>query len=576
MVLPLNNCSRIDPDLVLDRRVVSCCGQTFFANFFAGVISVCRQASCAQIMRSVCIFTAAVISIAVIMNPALLGIQLLIASVVCCVVGIFADRRIMRLSPAKFAALQTPQQMQQQAGALNRSLRNHHLGATNASLIASPRCLQIESEAKKRFLQLHQKRLCWKQIIDERQHSYGPFVFDLGLNNGGVEPLFLVNAIKASLFAADHFHLEPNIDFYKIIHSIASRDISLGKSRNLKSIGGVGKFRPEITNSPKVSCVFELGLSESFKDGDAEPEDKVISFFNDIVCSVFSELPSFDKSSPPVTISFESFSNIYKQSYTTPLDKIDQLVKEVFDSFNRAIKTAKTNDERIKYIALFYQRLDWIHPFQDGQGRTDIIFLSWLLCKYGFNPPILAEPYYSSMNTLDNWTIYLNRALVHFDRVNVPSSDLELWNHYNLMCNAQALPNVRLNAINSFIAIAKKEPENQPYVDFGEFLPLVLQQEILSVLLNILDYGLNVVEQKTAILFILENKKHWICDDLFIKWNKVALEYVVVHFEEVLDDIEEEMRLGLDNETIMMSKLTEVRTQYNAILPYRQKSEVKK
>ncbi|QLH37514.1 MAG: Fic family protein [Parachlamydiaceae bacterium] len=61
-------------------------------------------------------------------------------------------------------------------------------------------------------------------------------------------------------------------------------------------------------------------------------------------------------------------------------------------------------------MADFYQKLEWIHPFMDGQGRTDLVLLSKLLCDEGFNPPILMQPYISSWEPLETWKDYLKMA----------------------------------------------------------------------------------------------------------------------------------------------------------------------
>ena len=45
--------------------------------------------------------------------------------------------------------------------------------------------------------------------------------------------------------------------------------------------------------------------------------------------------------------------------------------------------------KKLKILLKLIQDLEWTHPFPDGQGRTDLVLLSKLLCDQGFHPSIL-------------------------------------------------------------------------------------------------------------------------------------------------------------------------------------------
>jgi hypothetical protein len=59
--------------------------------------------------------------------------------------------------------------------------------------------------------------------------------------------------------------------------------------------------------------------------------------------------------------------------------------------------------------------LDWLHPFQDGQGRTDLVLLSKLLVAEGFTPAILDDPYMSTISLLTDWASYLKRGMKRWE-----------------------------------------------------------------------------------------------------------------------------------------------------------------
>ena len=78
---------------------------------------------------------------------------------------------------------------------------------------------------------------------------------------------------------------------------------------------------------------------------------------------------------------------------------------------NGHLDTPELKKEKLLAIADLFQKLEFLHPFQDGQGRTDVILLSKLLCEYGFNPAILYDPYVSSYVSLEDWYKYLELGM---------------------------------------------------------------------------------------------------------------------------------------------------------------------
>lgn len=105
---------------------------------------------------------------------------------------------------------------------------------------------------------------------------------------------------------------------------------------------------------------------------------------------------------------------------------LEALQKECYDKIQALDNSSnKTNElikikaeyqkEAIPLIARLYAELEWAHPWIDGQGRTDLILLNGLLCREGLHPCILNEPYFSSFNTVEDWTEYLEKGLKEFE-----------------------------------------------------------------------------------------------------------------------------------------------------------------
>lgn len=90
--------------------------------------------------------------------------------------------------------------------------------------------------------------------------------------------------------------------------------------------------------------------------------------------------------------------------------KIDEINNQLAVSNNQE-KNEELKEEKLKTIANLYQCLEWVHPFLDGQGRTDLVLLAMLLAKEGFNPAVLTKPYTSTTALLPEWKIYLNQGI---------------------------------------------------------------------------------------------------------------------------------------------------------------------
>ena len=97
--------------------------------------------------------------------------------------------------------------------------------------------------------------------------------------------------------------------------------------------------------------------------------------------------------------------------------KIEEIAEKLFDCYNEKIDVinrqlqnfcteideAKLIDKKIEAIAELFQFLEWLHPFEDGQGRTDLVLMAKLLSEQGSNPAILNDPYTSTNSLFSEW-----------------------------------------------------------------------------------------------------------------------------------------------------------------------------
>ncbi len=247
--------------------------------------------------------------------------------------------------------------------------------------------------------------LWWKQIIDGESHEWGPYVFDENLNGAGQEPAFLKTIQEACEYACANFDQPLTPLFYKQLHIKACAGFQGGETFNFElRADQAGRFRAT-DFFPKVGARFDYR-----RFFESTPTNKIADKLSPKLLELNKlTYKRISNNHYPISLinsfmykgsSFPYAVMQYTAQFKVPLDTS---IKEMFDSFNQKMEGALTNEEKLHHIAAIYQDLEWIHPFPDGQGRVDIVLLNWLLCKYGFNPAILVDPYMSSVSTLGNW-----------------------------------------------------------------------------------------------------------------------------------------------------------------------------
>jgi fido (protein-threonine AMPylation protein) len=92
------------------------------------------------------------------------------------------------------------------------------------------------------------------------------------------------------------------------------------------------------------------------------------------------------------------------------MEDLNEKLKNVYLDKDRQIFL----DEKIDAIADLFQLLEWLHPFFDGQGRTDLVLMAKLLSEQGFNPTILDQPYTSTWSSFPKWKEYLRQGMEHW------------------------------------------------------------------------------------------------------------------------------------------------------------------
>lgn len=297
------------------------------------------------------------------------------------------------------------------------------------------------------------KERWWKQIIDGYVHTLGHMVFDGGYHEAGVaEPGYYKSVKNACEFACSHLLEVPNVNFYKQLHKIACAHFDAKST--LITADKTGIFNPgercvgplkilfrtqpdaEIAKvDDQVEMSHQIGIANlqllystdrnevlrrlfldegTYEQGVKSKEefDKIVDDKIKKINTYIAEQSKLLGSTHPVAVLRLSACRKYVSiRYLCTATEAETMVSNLFNLYNERISRAETEDQKIDCIAYIYEMLEWIHPFHDGQGRTDLVLLSKLLTENGINPSILDYPYVSSFNLFGEWKEYLKNGI---------------------------------------------------------------------------------------------------------------------------------------------------------------------
>lgn len=257
----------------------------------------------------------------------------------------------------------------------------------------SKRC----SNVSKRYL----FRLTWRNVIEVQNVGYGHMVFDKGLHNGPVEKGFYDGVLRGIEYLKQTFYDSLSVKLYKKFHKRVCRNMKKG---GFTLIDGkdAGNFR-DVTNS----MIWSMGpYSKYINSQDAF--DRLNKLFHE------TGLGKVEKRILGCDAGDECAPMRYQIAYTKFSKKVvKKLVKRAFARYERKLKKAnkkKDNDKKLKAIALLFKRLEMIHPFIDGNGRTNILILQRELLRNGF-PPVKMDFYLMDVASKRYTTTLLKRAV---------------------------------------------------------------------------------------------------------------------------------------------------------------------
>ncbi len=314
----------------------------------------------------------------------------------------------------------------------------------------------------------------WKQLYDGKYHAFGPEVFDKGLHGNGAEPGFYESAFKAFEFAKQHLNEKLSVEFYRNLHKEACTHFKGAENKTEIKAHDTGRFRATSDKDVGCTIKLHLMLKVFDRKNDRERVirdycilknsygDEIVKICADgttlkdkdtwarefiITPSDAQEIETLIQNKikaaqetldewandsvmkdaiPKITLGDDALRIQYRKPLLNGFD-FEEVVSHLFEAFNRSLsevdkelvntppneqeKIDRLVDKKLVLIDDLYQKLEWLHPYPDGQGRTDLLLFAKLLSENGFNPAIWDEPYMSSFSSREDCLAYLKEGM---------------------------------------------------------------------------------------------------------------------------------------------------------------------
>jgi prophage maintenance system killer protein len=234
------------------------------------------------------------------------------------------------------------------------------------------RKLGAVAQAKKTFNTLGNDK--WREFIDGKDRDHGASCYDEGSNGGGKDPGWLASEKLADRHVGEHLGEHLDVGGYAQIHDLA---LQHGKARH--------GFRSETNDIGVPTKAAKRDMSAVAEMG---PE-------------------------PTVDISGKADEGgIYRATHTPmPRPEVQARVQEALDEYYFNIGRAQSKNDKLRVITQVHQKLERLHAFIDGTGRTDHFVLNKFLVENGFSPVILHDQNEVNHSTAATWQAAIEKGM---------------------------------------------------------------------------------------------------------------------------------------------------------------------
>lgn len=265
------------------------------------------------------------------------------------------------------------------------------------------------------YLKNFDKSQFWRFFVDGRfQKKYNGWVGYEAGERGSVQAL-----LNGFSFMLDNFDISGGLraTYLRELHKVCMLSV---ETTNLKSSPGDIRylnsgmpFFAKSTTYEHLVEVFEMrrgdstAIFNSAKWGKSADELDVDEIYQVMLkegkINYRNWYPNITKKQQEAIEGKLSLHEFYEAKHAVQMMMVAKM-EDIVDRYNKNIKKASTDEEKLQVIALVPRELELLHPFPDGNSRTfSCVTLTHLLTYNGFSPALLENPNLDNEVSLSQW-----------------------------------------------------------------------------------------------------------------------------------------------------------------------------
>ncbi len=255
----------------------------------------------------------------------------------------------------------------------------------------------------------------WRLFVDGRfQKKYNGWVGYEAGERGSIQAL-----LNGFSFMIDNFDISGGLraTYLRELHKITLLNV---ETSNLKSSPGDIRYlnsgMPFFANTTTIEHLYEVfemrsgdgtAIFNSQKWGkpadELDPDEIFKVMHKDKKINYRNWYPNLDKQLQDAILGKLTLHEFYDAKHSVQMMMVARM-EDILDRYNENIKTAKSNDAKLKVICLVSREMELLHPFPDGNSRVfSCITLNHLLMFNGFHPVLLENPNNDNEISFSQW-----------------------------------------------------------------------------------------------------------------------------------------------------------------------------
>ena len=277
--------------------------------------------------------------------------------------------------------------------------------------------------SKLKYLKQFDQSQYWRLFVDGRfQKKYDGWVGYEAGERGSIQAL-----LNGFAFMIENFDISGGLKatYLRELHKICLLNV---ETNNLKSSPGDIRYLnsglPFFANTTTIEHlheVFEMRSGDGTaifnskkwgKPADELDADEIFKVMHkDKKINYRNWYPNLDERQKDAILGKLSLHEFYDAKHTVQMMMVAKM-EEIVHRYNENIKLARSNEEKLKVIALVSREMELLHPFPDGNSRVfSCVTLNHLLSFNGFPPVLLENPNNDNEISFSQWMDQVKKGL---------------------------------------------------------------------------------------------------------------------------------------------------------------------